>query len=319
MVIRATLAQVLVAWWGLVFNPATGGAEIFATFAGGDGSAHFDQFPGSVGGGWGGAWVTQSNQPALEQQARLSGENPLSAAGGNYLVLERRVRGSDGDGQVRSGAARLWEEWDGVTRTADLEFRWKVRVDEAERFEDETADALIFLEDGRRDPGGRALPHNGGSVDSTTWHVELRTRQGRRVLRVLNGSTAQFVPWEWQMGVVYEFVVVSRPSSRTWELMVYDTEGSVLVERQVLAWRARELSTHSGGWAAVIGLKRGPGREGSGMRISLDDVIIRAAATSGYAWAWGWRTGGRAGQVFPGTQIGSSTKFMGWLGMPRWL
>lgn len=311
------------AGWVLLAGQGRVQAELEATFSSGEGSDTPDKFPGGAGGGWAGPWVTMTAQQGVEFSSGLDQAIPLTPSGGPYLHIRRSIGSEAGEGQVRSGAARLWEGQGTATRAADLEFRWKVRIDEAVGFDDAFADALIFLEDGRQDGGGRALAHNGGSNDSTTWQLEFRVQSGSRMLRLAHGRESVFLPINWQTGVVYDFQILSRPSTKTWNVFLRGEDGSLLAERAGLSWRAAALEAHSGGWGAIAGLKRGPGQAGSALAFSLDDVFIRAAGAPVYAGLRRMRGAGVAwglsGQVFLGTQTGASTKSMGWLGMPRGL
>lgn len=309
--------------WALGASPEAAQAEFSATFDEGEGTGTPGQFPGCAGAGWGGRWETDMAQQDPRRVSRIDTAAPLGPQGGGYLHVRRLLESDGTAGQTRSGASRLWSGQGGAVPTVDLEFRWKVRIDELNGFDDAYSDALAFLEDGRTDAAGRILPYNPGSTTSTTWQVEFRIRQGTPVLQLGHSKEAVVLPVPWKAGVVYEFQVVSRPGTKTWDVGVRDGQGVLLGERAGLPWRAPGLESHSGGWCAIAGLMRGPGQAGSALAFSLDDVFIRAAGAPGYSGLRRMRGAGVAwglsGQVFPGTQTGASTKSMGWLGMPRWL
>lgn len=136
----------------LALSSSAGQAAIIADFSGGAGNGLPDQFIGTAGEGWAGAWNTRNGSGGTTTFTVLD-TDPFGAEGGNYLQVDY-VRTTAG-GSNRSGVARAFDTAGSpsVDLTKPYTISFEFRVDALMGF-NSSGDQIAFSSESTTTVGG---------------------------------------------------------------------------------------------------------------------------------------------------------------------
>jgi hypothetical protein len=227
-------------------------AAVIADFSGGNGTATPDQYLGTSGAGWSGAWV---------QPAGLSGTvvntSPLDG-GGNYLQAN-----------LSSTSAGLFinRSWDSAAApyTDPLTISWTFRFDSPLTNFTAAADTIGFLEGVGANSTFQinALGLGSGGAPTRTWAFYDGNQDGG----AFNANNYVSTGMALVSGTVYEFSVTLDPSTRTYVGTV--SNGTTTFVSDPLGFRTSAFSANG---SVQFGMRQSTGTDN--FQFSLDSIQI---------------------------------------------
>ncbi len=221
---------------------------IVANFDGGNGTASFDQYTGTAGGGWTGGWITDSSI-----SAEVVNTSPLNG-GGNYLSVTDSETTTSANFSVLS---RVYTAFDNVDPADVHTIRFDFRLD-SPASNLTGPDAIVFFNSNNNELGGpngfeiRGFHLTGSS--GLVW--TFRDGNGR----ISSGMTIE-------TGVVYSFTLTVDPQNLSYVVSI--DNGTTTVASDPLAYR-----TTSPGARPWLNFGSRDQTEGQTITYSLDNLSI---------------------------------------------
>ncbi len=229
-------------------------------FADGNGTASVDQYEGTAGSGWVGAWNRQDDS-LINGTLTVQNTTPVISGDGNYLSGAYAFNGGTPGTSGRTSSL-VNRQYDGGLLTTANTYSFDFRVDSTVG----AVDTIAIYDSSVSNPSNRYIGNN-----TTTWALQFDA--DGNIKRGAGSGTN--VGATWDTGKTYAFTIESDPTTETWGFNIFNvTDGIATASDTNIAWvSAGSLSNQNGGYFTI------------GTSLNRTANVVNDASTAAATWS----------------------------------